>query len=189
MSHQLTAEEIQRYSRHLTLREVGLSGQEQLKASRVLLVGAGGLGAPMALYLAAVGVGTLGVVDFDVVEHSNLQRQVVHGTRDIGRLKVESLQDTLREINPNVQVEVHKVRLTAENVEELFERYDVIADGSDNFETRYLVNDAAFFAHKPLVSASLFQFQGQLTVFHPHAGGPCYRCLYSAPPPASLVPT
>jgi molybdopterin/thiamine biosynthesis adenylyltransferase len=189
MSRLLSSEEIQRYSRHLTLSEVGMAGQERLKQSRVLLVGSGGLGSPMALYLAAAGVGYLTVIDGDTVDHSNLQRQVLYATEDVGRLKVEAALQALHRVNPNVQVEAVAERLNPENVEALFAEQDVIADGSDNFRTRYLVNDAAYFAQKPLVSASLFQFQGQLSVFHPNSGGPCYRCLYSAPPPASLVPT
>lgn len=185
----LTPEEINRYSRHLTLPEVGMEGQLKLKSARVLMIGSGGLGSPMGIYLAAAGIGHLGVVDFDVVDASNLQRQVAHSTADVGRSKVESIRESMLAINPLIEVEGHDLRLTRDNALELFERYDIIVDGSDNFETRYLVNDAAFFAGKPLVYGSIFRFEGQMSVFHPAAGGPCYRCLYSSPPPAALVPS
>lgn len=185
----LNNEEISRYSRHLTLPEVGMQGQMKLKEAKVLMIGAGGLGSPLGMYLGAVGVGTIGVIDFDVVDHTNLHRQIAHSTGDLGRSKAESLRETLIASNPNVEVEVHNERLTRENAIELFSCYDVVTDGSDNFETRYLINDAAYLTHTPLVSASIFRFQGQLSVFDAHAGGPCYRCLYSNPPPASLVPS
>ena len=184
----LNNEEISRYSRHLTLPEVGMVGQSKLKKSSVLMIGAGGLGSPLGMYLGAVGVGKIGLVDFDIVDHTNLHRQIAHTTKDEGRPKVESLRDTILAGNPNVEVEIHNFRLESENVIELFNQYDIIADGSDNFETRYLINDSAYFSKKPLVSASIFRFQGQITIFTPNTGGPCYRCLYSEPPPASLVP-
>ena len=185
----LNNEEINRYSRHLTLPEVGMAGQLEIKESRVLMIGAGGLGSPLGMYLGAVGVGKIGLVDFDVVDHTNLHRQIAHMTVDEGRPKVESLRDTILAGNPNIEVEIHNTRLERDNVLDLFSQYDIIADGSDNFETRYLINDAAFFSKKPLVSASIFRFQGQITIFSPETGGPCYRCLYSEPPPAALVPS
>jgi len=184
----LSAGEIRRYSRHLIMPEVGLEGQVRLKESSVLLLGAGGLGSPLALYLAAAGVGRIGIVDFDVVDASNLQRQILHGTSDVGRSKLESARDRLREVNPYVTVEAHETRLTSENALELFRRYDVIADGTDNFPTRYLVNDASVLAGKPNVYGSIFRFEGQVSVFAT-ADGPCYRCLYPEPPPAGLVPS
>ena len=185
----LNNEEINRYSRHLTLPEVGMAGQLELKEARVLMIGAGGLGSPLGMYLGAVGVGKIGLVDFDVVDHTNLHRQIAHTTSDEGRPKVESLRDTILAGNPNIEVVIHDTRLERENVLELFSHYDIIADGSDNFETRYLANDAAYFSKKPLVSASIFRFQGHITIFSPETGGPCYRCLYSEPPPAALVPS
>ena len=185
----LSNEEVTRYSRHLTLPEVGMQGQLKLKEAKVLMIGAGGLGSPLGMYLGAAGIGTIGVIDFDVVDQTNLHRQIAHSLGDLGRPKAESLRETVLAANPNVRVEVHDERLTRDNALELFECYDIIADGSDNFETRYLINDAAFFTKKPLVSASIFRFQGQLSVFDPASGGPCYRCLYSQPPPASLVPS
>jgi len=185
----LSSTEINRYSRHLTLPEVGMEGQEKLKAASVLLIGAGGLGSPLGMYLAGAGVGRIGVVDDDVVDVTNLQRQVAHGTGDVDRPKVESIRDTMVGINPHVEVEMHRLRLSRQNALELFARYDVIVDGSDNFETRYLVNDAAFFARKPLVYGSIFRFEGQMAVFDTTRGGPCYRCLYAHPPPAALVPS
>lgn len=187
--NRLTPEEINRYSRHVTLPEVGMAGQEQLKAARVLSIGAGGLGSPIGMYLAAAGVGTLGVMDDDTVDISNLNRQIAHSTQGAGRPKVDSIKERMLEINPLIHVEIYNARLTRENALEIFSNYDIIVDGSDNFETRYLVNDAAFLAGKPLVYGSIFRFEGQMSVFHPHAGGPCYRCLYSNPPPASLVPS
>ena len=189
MEHKLSSAEIQRYSRHLVLPEVGLSGQEKLKAARVLLIGAGGLGSPLGLYLGAAGIGTIGLVDDDVVDVTNLQRQVAHSTPNVGRPKVESMRERIAEINPEVKVEVYEIRLSRENAAEIFAKYDIIVDGSDNFATRYLVNDAAYFAGKPLVYGSIFRFEGQISVFDPHHGGPCYRCLYSNPPPAALVPS
>ena len=185
----LNNEEINRYSRHLTLPEVGMGGQLKLKEAKVLMIGAGGLGSPLGMYLGAVGIGKLGLVDFDVVDHTNLHRQIAHAASDEGLPKVHSLRDTILAGNSNIEVEVHNIRLERENVLELFGQYDIIADGSDNFETRYLINDAAYFTKKPLVSASIFRFQGQITIFDPESGGPCYRCLYSEPPPAALVPS
>jgi sulfur-carrier protein adenylyltransferase/sulfurtransferase len=184
----LSADEVLRYSRHLIIPEVGKAGQEKLKAAKVLLVGAGGLGSPLGLYLAAAGVGTLGIVDFDVVDESNLQRQVLHGTSDVGRQKLESARDRLREINPHVNVHLHPVRLTSTNALEIFAQYDVIADGTDNFPTRYLVNDACVLSGKPNVYGSIFRFEGQVSVFAAQ-DGPCYRCLFREPPPPGLVPS
>ena len=183
----LTHEEISRYSRHLIIPEVGLAGQERLKAARVLLVGTGGLGSPLALYLAAAGVGTIGLVDDDVVDASNLQRQVIHGTSDLGRHKVESARAAIEDLNPNVRVVEHRTFLTSENALELVSQYDVVADGTDNFPTRYLVNDACVLTGTPNVYGSIFRFEGQLSVFW--AGeGPCYRCMYPEPPPPGMVP-
>jgi len=184
----LSHEEIRRYSRHLILPEVGLEGQVKLKNARVLLVGAGGLGSPLALYLAAAGVGTLGIVDFDVVDESNLQRQVLHGTSQVGRSKLASARERIQDINPNVRVEGHETRLSSENALDLVRQYDLVADGTDNFPTRYLVNDACVLAGKPNVYGSIFRFEGQASVFA-HADGPCYRCLYPEPPPPGLVPS
>ena len=184
----LSNEEIARYSRHLIMPEVALEGQKKLKAAKVLTVGTGGLGSPLALYLAAAGVGTIGIVDFDVVDESNLQRQIIHGTSDIGRPKVESAYDKLKDINPNVEVRVHEEALTSENAFEIFEDYDVIVDGTDNFPTRYLVNDACVLLNKPNVYGSIFRFEGQASVFYAEEG-PCYRCLYPEPPPPGLVPS
>lgn len=184
----LSASEVLRYSRHLIIPEVGVAGQEKLKAAKVLLVGAGGLGSPLGLYLAAAGVGTLGIVDFDVVDESNLQRQVLHGTSDVGRQKLESARDRLREINPHVSVHLHPVRLTSANALEIFSQYDVIADGTDNFPTRYLVNDACVLSGRPNVYGSIFRFEGQVSVFAAE-DGPCYRCLFREPPPPGLVPS
>ncbi|MDR2055230.1 MAG: molybdopterin-synthase adenylyltransferase MoeB [Desulfovibrio sp.] len=180
--------EIPRYSRHLLLPEVGPEGQQRLKAAKVLIVGAGGLGAPLALYLAAAGVGTIGVVDHDLVEASNLQRQVIHSTRDIDRPKTESAKDRIRGLNPLVNVVTYNVALTAGNAMDILHDYDVVADGTDNYQTRYLVNDACVLLDIPNVYGSIFQFEGQATVFHA-ADGPCYRCLYPAPPPPGLVPS
>ncbi len=185
---QLSREEIRRYGRHLLMPEVGLEGQKRLKASSVLLIGAGGLGSPAALYLAAAGVGKIGVVDFDVVDHSNLQRQILHGTADIGRPKLQSAAERIHSINPHVVVDLHEVRLDSSNALELFKNYDVIVDGTDNFPTRYLVNDACVLLHKPNVYGSIFRFEGQASVFYAEKG-PCYRCLYSEPPPPGLVPS
>src|SRR6266481_5210127 len=185
---QLSAEELQRYSRHLMMPEVTPDGQRCLKAARVLCIGAGGLGSPAALYLAAAGVGTLGIVDFDDVDLSNLQRQILHGTKDIGRGKLDSARDRLHDINPQIEIELHKCRFSSENATHLVARYDVVVDGSDNFPTRYLSNDVCVFAHKPNVYGSVFRFEGQTTVFAPHLGGPCYRCLFPEPPPPDTVP-
>jgi adenylyltransferase/sulfurtransferase len=184
----LTNEEIARYSRHLIMPEVGMEGQRRLKAARVLMIGTGGLGAPTGMYLAAAGVGTLGVVDFDVVDASNLQRQIVHGTKDVGRPKIESARDRLSDINPNVKIEAYETRLTSENALELFREYDMVVDGTDNFPTRYLVNDACVLTGKPNVYGSIFRFEGQASVFWA-ARGACYRCLYPEPPPPGLVPS
>jgi molybdopterin/thiamine biosynthesis adenylyltransferase/rhodanese-related sulfurtransferase len=184
----LSAEELQRYSRHLLMPEVTSEGQKRLKAARTLCVGAGGLGSPAALYLAAAGVGTIGIVDFDDVDLSNLQRQILHGTKDIGRSKLESARDRLRDINPEIEIELHECRFSSENAPELVAQYDVVVDGSDNFPTRYLSNDVCVFARKPNVYGSVFRFEGQTTVFAPHLGGPCYRCLFPEPPPPDSVP-
>lgn len=184
----LSNEEIRRYSRHLILPEVGMDGQIKLKEAKVLLVGTGGLGSPMALYLAAAGVGTLGLVDFDVVDESNLQRQVIHGTADVGRKKIDSAEATLKDLNPNVQVIRHEVALNSENALDIVKNYDIVADGTDNFPTRYLVNDACVLLKKPNVYGSIFRFEGQASVFAME-DGPCYRCLYPEPPPPGLVPS
>jgi adenylyltransferase/sulfurtransferase len=184
----LSNEEIARYSRHLLLPQVGIEGQRRLKAAKVLLVGTGGLGAPLALYLAAAGVGTLGVVDFDFVEPSNLQRQIIHGVRDVDRPKVASAQDRIRSINPDVNVVTYNTRLTSDNALSIIGDYDVVADGTDNYPTRYLVNDACVLLGKPNVYGSVFQFEGQASVFYAKEG-PCYRCLYPSPPPPGLVPS
>ncbi len=185
---ELSRDEIARYSRHLIIPDVAMDGQKRLKNSRVLLIGAGGLGAPNAMYLAAAGVGHLGLVDFDVVDASNLQRQVIHGTSDIGRPKLESARDTITEINPYVQVTLHETRLSSENARELVRDYDLVIDGSDNFDTRYLVNDACYLGGKTNVHGSIFQFEGMATALAPNQG-PCYRCLYPTPPPPGLVPS
>src|SRR2546426_2285590 len=184
----LSTQELQRYSRHLIMPEVTREGQRRLKAARVLCIGAGGLGSPAALYLAAAGVGTIGIVDFDDVDLSNLQRQILHGTKDVGRDKLESARDRLHDINPEIDVELHRCRFTSENAPQLVAQYDVIVDGSDNFPTRYLSNDVCVFARKPNVYGSVFRFEGQTTVFTPHLGGPCYRCLFPEPPPPDTVP-
>nr|WP_295744291.1 molybdopterin-synthase adenylyltransferase MoeB [uncultured Acidocella sp.] len=180
--------EIQRYSRHILLRELGGTGQARLKAAKVLIVGAGGLGSPLGLYLAAAGIGTIGLVDPDVVELSNLQRQVAHGVADLGRAKVESAAESLARINPLVRVVRHREKLDARNVGRLLGDYDLICDGTDNFTSRFLVADACVAAKKTLVSAAVLRFEGQISTFKPHAGGPCYRCLYPEPPPEGLVP-
>jgi adenylyltransferase/sulfurtransferase len=184
----LDKDEILRYSRHLIIPEVGMEGQLKLKHARVLLVGAGGLGAPLGLYLAAAGVGRIGIVDFDVVDFTNLQRQVIHGTSDVGRKKLDSAADSMREINPNVRIDKFEVALTSENALEILKDYDLVVDGTDNFPTRYLVNDACVLLGKPNVYGSIFRFEGQATVFA-YEGGPCYRCLYPEPPPPGLVPS
>ncbi|MDE2183141.1 MAG: molybdopterin-synthase adenylyltransferase MoeB [Alphaproteobacteria bacterium] len=180
-----TDEDLERYARHIVLREVGGAGQAKLRQSRVLVIGAGGLGSPAILYLAAAGVGTIGIVDFDVVSLSNLQRQIAHKTADIGRFKTESAVETAHAINPHVAFEPYRVRLGADNAEGIIGRYDVVADGSDNFATRFLVADACFLAGKTLVSAAISEFSGQLSTFK--TGGPCYRCLFPEPPPAETV--
>jgi adenylyltransferase/sulfurtransferase len=185
---ELSKEELLRYSRHLTLPEVGLEGQRKLKNARVLTIGAGGLGSPLGLYLAAAGVGTIGIVDFDVVDESNLQRQIIHGTKDVGRAKLDSARDRLQDINPNTKIESFNARLTSENALELFRDFDVIVDGTDNFPTRYLVNDASVLTGKPNVYGSIFRFEGQASVFWAEKGA-CYRCLYPEPPPPGLVPS
>ena len=190
----LTPEELERYARHIVLREVGGPGQAALKRARVLVVGAGGLGAPVLMYLAAAGVGTLGVVDDDQVSLSNLQRQVIHGTPDVGRPKADSAADAIRRLNPHVAVETHATRLTARNALDLIGRYDLVADGSDNFATRYLVSDACYFARKPLVTAAVGTFDGTLTTIRAHEKGadgrpnPTYRCLFPDPPPPGTIP-
>lgn len=184
----LTNEEIARYSRHLILPEVGMEGQQKLKAARVLCVGTGGLGAPLALYLAAAGVGTLGLIDFDVVDESNLQRQIIHSQHTVGMLKVDSAEQTIKGLNKNTNVVKHNAMLTSANALEIFKDYDVIADGTDNFQTRYLVNDACVLTGKPNAYGSIFRFEGQASVFATEEG-PCYRCLYPEPPPPGLVPS
>ena len=188
---EFSEEQIERYARHIILPEVGGEGQAKLLQSRVLVIGAGGLGSPLLLYLAAAGTGTLGVVDDDFVDLSNLQRQVIHGTGRIGAAKVESARETLGEINPEVTLVTHQTRLTAENALELIADYDLVADGSDNFATRFLVNDACYLAKTPLVSAALLRFEGQISTFKTYLGGeePCYRCIFREPPPPGLIPT
>jgi adenylyltransferase/sulfurtransferase len=185
---ELTIDEVRRYSRHLIIPDVGMAGQKRLKNAKVLCVGAGGLGSPSLMYLAAAGVGTLGIVEFDVVDESNLQRQIIHGQGDIGRPKAESARDTVLEINPHVQVNLHTERLDSSNVMELFSQYDLIVDGTDNFATRYLVNDACVLLGKPYVWGSIYRFDGQASVFWAEHG-PCYRCLYPEPPPPGMVPS
>jgi adenylyltransferase/sulfurtransferase len=186
----LSDEELDRYARHLVLREIGGLGQARLARARVLVVGAGGLGSPVILYLAAAGVGTIGIVDFDTVSLSNLQRQIAHRTTDIGRLKTDSASEAARAINPGVTVRTHPLRLSKENTLQLIEEYDIVADGSDNFGTRFLVNDACYLTHKTLVSAAVTEFDGQLATYKPHAGDyPCYRCLFPAPPPPGTAPS
>jgi adenylyltransferase/sulfurtransferase len=184
----LSHEEILRYSRHLILPDVGMEGQRKLKAARVLLIGAGGLGSPAALYLAAAGVGTIGIVDFDVVDKTNLQRQIIHGTQGVGVPKLDSARERIEDLNPNVHVEAFETRLTSENALDILSGFDIVADGTDNFQTRYLVNDACVLLGKPNVYGSIFRFEGQASVFYAKEG-PCYRCLYAEPPPAGLVPS
>lgn len=186
---QFSAEELTRYSRHFLIPEVGEAGQAKLLDAKVLLLGAGALGSPAGLYLAAAGVGTIGFVDFDVVDLSNLQRQIIHGTDRVGMLKTESAQKSIAAINPGVKVVRHDERLSSENVMEIIAGYDVVVNCSDNFPTRYLINDACVFAQKPLVDGAIFQFEGNATVFHPAQGGPCYRCLYPEPPPPGAAPS
>jgi adenylyltransferase/sulfurtransferase len=189
MIMELNNDELRRYSRHLILPEVGLEGQKKIRSASVLCIGAGGLGSPIALYLAAAGIGKLGLVDFDVVDLSNLQRQIIHGTGDIGRLKTESARDTLSRLNPHVDVVLHSTRLSSQNALDIIRPYDIVADGSDNFPTRYLINDACVLLGKPNVYGSIFRFEGQASVFAPHLGGPCYRCLFPEPPPPGLAPS
>jgi adenylyltransferase/sulfurtransferase len=184
----LTNQEVARYSRHLIMPEVGMEGQLKLKAARALCIGAGGLGSPVALYLAAAGVGTIGIVDFDVVDYSNLQRQIIHGTPDVGRTKLESAKTRLNALNPEVEVVTHEMALSSQNALGLFADYDLVVDGTDNFPTRYLVNDACVIQGKPNVYGSIFRFEGQASVFATK-DGPCYRCLYPEPPPPGLVPS
>src|SRR5256714_1253073 len=184
----LSNDEVKRYSRHLIMPEVGMEGQRKLKAASVLCIGAGGLGSPVAMYLAAAGVGTLGIVDFDVVGFSNLQRQILHGTPDVGRTKLASAKDRLSAINPEITINTHDMAISSENALELFAPYDIIVDGTDNFPTRYLVNDACVLLNKPNVYGSIFRFEGQASVFATKQG-PCYRCLYAEPPPPGLVPS
>jgi molybdopterin/thiamine biosynthesis adenylyltransferase/rhodanese-related sulfurtransferase len=184
----LNNDEILRYSRHLIMPEVGMEGQQKLKAARVLCIGAGGLGSPLSLYLAAAGVGTLGIVDFDVVDYTNLQRQIIHTTADVGRKKLDSAAETLKAINPFVDIQKFETRLSSANALDLFREFDIVADGTDNFPTRYLVNDACVLTGKPNVYGSIFRFEGQASVFAAEAG-PCYRCLYPEPPPPGLVPS
>jgi len=184
----LSKEEVLRYSRHLIMPEVGMDGQLKLKAAKVLLVGAGGLGAPLGMYLAAAGIGRIGIVDFDVVDFTNLQRQIIHGTKDVGRKKLDSAAETMQDINPYVQIDKYEVPLTSDNALDIIKDYDMVIDGTDNFPTRYLVNDACVLLKKPNVYGSIFRFEGQATVFA-CGDGPCYRCLYPEPPPPGLVPS
>ncbi len=186
---QLTNEEVRRYSRHLILPEVGMAGQKKICSSSVLCIGAGGLGSPIAMYLAAAGIGKIGIVDFDSVDFSNLQRQIIHTTADVGRPKTASAKETINAINPNVEVVLHNARLTSENALDIIAPYDVVVDGTDNFPTRYLTNDACVLLKKANVYGSIFRFEGQASVFAPHLGGPCYRCLYPEPPPPGMVPS
>ena len=186
---QLSNDEIRRYSRHLILPEVGLSGQKKICSTSVLCIGAGGLGSPIAMYLAAAGIGKLGIVDFDNVDFSNLQRQILHTDADVGRPKSQSAKETINGINPGVEVVIHNTRLTSENAIEIIKHYDIVVDGTDNFPTRYLTNDACVLLKKPNVYGSIFRFEGQASVFAPHLGGPCYRCLYPEPPPPGMVPS
>jgi adenylyltransferase/sulfurtransferase len=186
---ELNNDEIRRYSRHLILPEVGLAGQKKIKAASVLCIGAGGLGSPIAMYLAAAGIGKLGIVDFDTVDFSNLQRQILHTDADVGRSKAESAKETIRGINPHCEVVIHNTRISSENALDLIRPYDIVVDGTDNFPTRYLTNDACVLLKKPNVYGSIFRFEGQASVFAPHLGGPCYRCLYPEPPPPGMVPS
>jgi adenylyltransferase/sulfurtransferase len=186
---QLNNDEIRRYSRHLILPEVGLAGQKKICSTSVLCIGAGGLGSPIAMYLAAAGIGKLGIVDFDIVDYSNLQRQILHTDADVGRPKAQSAKETINGINPNVEVVLHNTRITSENAFDLIRPYDIVVDGTDNFPTRYLTNDACVLLKKPNVYGSIFRFDGQASVFAPHLGGPCYRCLYPEPPPPGMVPS
>lgn len=190
MAHKpFTPDQVQRYARHLILPEVGGAGQRKLLGSSVLLLGAGGLGSPAALYLAAAGIGRIGILDFDTVDASNLQRQILHGTADVGRAKVDSAADSIRSINPDVEVQEHRLHLNSENALEVFAPYDVIVDGTDNFPTRYLSNDAAYFGGKPLVHGAIYRFEGQMTIFDAARGTGCYRCLFPTPPPPGAMPS
>src|SRR5580693_6107393 len=182
-------DEIARYSRHLIMPEVTLDGQKRIKAASVLCIGTGGLGSPIALYLAAAGIGRLGLVDFDVVDFSNLQRQILHGTDDVGRKKLNSARDRIKAINPNVQVDLHDMMFRSENAMQVVQDYDIVIDGTDNFPTRYLSNDVCVLTKKPNIYGSIFRFDGQCTVFAPHLGGPCYRCMFPEPPPPGMVPS
>jgi sulfur-carrier protein adenylyltransferase/sulfurtransferase len=184
----LSHEEVERYSRHLIMPEVGMTGQKKLKAASVLLIGAGGLGSPLAMYLGAAGIGRIGLVDYDVVDYTNLQRQIIHGTKDVGRPKLDSAKERILDINPHIQVDTYEVPLTSDNALELFAPYDIIIDGTDNFPTRYLTNDACVLLGKPNVYGSIFRFEGQASVFYAKEG-PCYRCLFPEPPPPGLVPS
>jgi molybdopterin/thiamine biosynthesis adenylyltransferase/rhodanese-related sulfurtransferase len=186
---QLSNEQIRRYSRHLILPEVGLAGQKKICSTSVLCIGAGGLGSPIALYLAAAGVAKLGILDFDTVDFSNLQRQILHETKDVGRPKTESAKEAIQGINPGTEVVIHNTRITSENALEIIGQYDIVVDGTDNFPTRYLTNDACVLLKKPNVYGSIFRFEGQASVFAPHLGGPCYRCLFPEPPPPGMVPS
>src|SRR5215510_10423562 len=186
---ELNNDEIRRYSRHLILPEVGMAGQKKICSASVLCIGAGGLGSPIAMYLAAAGIGKLGVLDFDKVDFSNLQRQIIHATEDVGRPKTESAKETIKSINPNCEVIIHNTRISSENALGLIGQYDIVVDGTDNFPTRYLTNDACVLLKKPNVYGSIFRFEGQASVFAPHMGGPCYRCLYPEPPPPGMVPS
>jgi sulfur-carrier protein adenylyltransferase/sulfurtransferase len=186
---ELNNDEIRRYSRHLILPEVGLAGQKRIKAASVLCIGAGGLGSPIAMYLAAAGIGKIGIVDFDTVDYSNLQRQILHTDADVGTPKAQSAKETIRGINANCEVVIHNTRISSENALDLIRPYDIVVDGTDNFPTRYLTNDACVILKKPNVYGSIFRFEGQASVFAPHLGGPCYRCLYPEPPPPGEVPS
>src|SRR5579863_8254974 len=186
---ELDNEQIRRYSRHLILPEVGLAGQKKICSTSVLCIGAGGLGSPIALYLAAAGIGKIGIVDFDTVDFSNLQRQIIHATADVGRPKAESARETIKGFNPTCDVVIHNTRLSSENALEIIRQYDIVVDGTDNFPTRYLTNDACVLLAKPNIYGSIFRFEGQASVFAPHLGGPCYRCLYPEPPPPGAVPS
>lgn len=186
---QLNNDQIRRYSRHLILPEVGLAGQKKICSTSVLCIGAGGLGSPIGMYLAAAGIKKIGIVDFDTVDFSNLQRQILHTTADVGRSKAESAKEAINQLNPDVEVVIHNTRLTSENALDIIRQYDIVVDGTDNFPTRYLTNDACVLLKKPNVYGSIFRFEGQASVFAPHLGGPCYRCLYPEPPPPGMVPS
>jgi sulfur-carrier protein adenylyltransferase/sulfurtransferase len=189
LSIDFSNDEIARYSRHLIMPEVTLEGQKRIKAASILCIGTGGLGSPVALYLAAAGIGRLGLIDYDVVDFSNLQRQILHGTDDVGRKKLNSAKDRIKAINPNVQVDLHDTLFRSENATELVKDYDIVIDGTDNFPTRYLSNDVCVLSRKPNIYGSIFRFDGQCTVFAPHLGGPCYRCMFPEPPPPGMVPS